>query len=704
MLKKIIITLLLLVMVIGTAFPVGALETFSRTDIPGGNTENRLSREMYTATRRITASSLNSGKSLVGITDMFCDKDGSILLLCGDESRLVRISSDYSVCEEIIVIDGDGKPISYKGAKGLFADGDNIYICDTANARILITDRNGKVNQIWGVPDSDLIPEGFVYQPSALAIDNQGFTYILSFGCYYGALLYSADGKFLGFYGANTSNASALDTLSFLWDKLTSTDAKKSASERKLPYSFVDFDFDLEGYMVTCTGITNTTHFESLYTNGTGQIKKISHNGSNILYKRSLSGESQLSDAVNFLESKLSFTKMQNIVSVVTSDDDYIFALDKVYGLIYVYDSECNLMASFGGGFGKGEQLGLFKTPISMAIYNDILFVADSDDCSITVFEPTYYGQILRKAQNLYINGDYVESEKLWKEILSLNRNCQLAYRGIAMAQYSNGEYKAALESARIAMDKSVYEMAWQEIVTDFIADNFLWILLFVLFVISGIIWLLIKKKNKKLIRNPKIKLAFSTPFHPFESFRTLKEKKQGSVIIAAIITILFYVSGVLKVTSSGFLYTNTLLKNYNSLFTLGSTVGLLLLWSVSNWLVCTMFQGKGTLKEVYTASSYALIPFVFYAFIEVILSNFLPYSCSGILNGIGIAVLIYTIFLIIVAMVEVHEYDFFKVILTGIVIIFLMILIVFIILMCAILLRQFGSFIVSVYEEIAFR
>lgn len=707
MLKKTIVALLFIVYVMCSTFSVSALESFSNTDVPPDTTEIRISREMYVPIKNITASSLNLEKQLIGITDVFCDKDGSILLLCGDESRLVRISSDYSKGEEIIIKDSDGNLVNYKGARGVYCDKTgNIYICDTINARIIIANKDGKISRILGVPESDLIPENFVYQPSALAIDEQGFTYILSLGCYYGALLYSPENEFLGFYGANTSNATALDTLAFLWDKLTSTEAKKAASVRKLPYSFVDFDFDSEGYMVTCTGITNTTHFESLFDNGTGQIKKISHNGANILYKRSLTGDSVSSESVNFLQTRLSFTSMQDIVSVVTSDDDYIFALDKSYGLIYIYDSECNLMASFGGGFGKGEKLGEFKAPVSMDIYNDVLFVADSENYSVTVFEPTYYGQTLRTAQNLYIKGDYTQAEKLWQEILKMNRNCQLAYRGLAMAQYSNGDYKEALESAKLSMDKSVYEMAWQEIVTDFIANNFLWMLIILFIIIGSVIYCIIKmkKSNKKLINNLKLKIVLSAPFHPFESFRTLKERKQGSLAIAIVITILFYIASVLKVTSSGFLYTTTLMKNYNSLYTLGSTVGLLLLWSVSNWLVCSMFQGKGTLKEVYVVSSYALVPFVFYTFIEVVLTNFLPYSCASILTGIETAILIYTFFMLIVAMVEVHEYDFFKVLLTGIVIIFFMILVVFIILMCAILFRQFASFIESIYEEIAFR
>ena len=177
-----------------------------------------------------------------------------------------------------------------------------------------------------------------------------------------------------------------------------------------------------------------------------------------------------------------------------------------------------------------------------------------------------------------------------------------------------------------------------------------------------------------------------------------------GSVKIATVVMILFYVASVLNVTSSGFLYTKTLLRNYNSLYTIAGTIGLILLWSVSNWLVCSMFDGKGNFKDVYTATCYALLPWVVFQFVKVILSNFLPLSVSSVVTGLGTVMLIYTFFLLSIAMMKVHEYDFFKFLLTGVVIIFFMILVIFIILMCAILLAQFWTFIASIYEEVVHR
>ncbi len=703
MFKRIIASIILVVLIIGTAFPVSAAsDSYTRVDVPGDMTELRLSREMYAATESITASSLGIEERLEGITDVYSDKNGNILVLCGEESRVISINSDYTLDKEITVTDSEGNDIDFNGATGIYRDASgDIYIADTSNARVLVTDSNGVLNKMLETPQSDLIPDDFIYQPISVSKDKQGYTYVLSLGCYYGVLLYSAEDEFLGFYGANTVQSTALDTLSYLWDRLTSNDTKKSNSIKKLPYSFADFSFDSEGYMVTCTGSTSRFDF------GTGQIRKISHNGSDILYKRTLTGESVSASSMNFLENEsIKYASTQDLVSVAVSDDDYIFALDRTHGLIYIFDSECNLMSAFGGGYSEGEQLGIFKTPVSLTLNGNSLLVADQENCSITVFEPTEYGSLLREAQTLYLRGDYDDAKSAWQEVLSLNRNCQLAYRGLAMVYYNEGDYDEALEAARIAVDYSVYDMAWQGIVSNFITENFVWLLICVLLTIAATVFTVVylKKHNKKLITNAKLKLMLQVPFHPFQCFEDLKYRKLGSLKIAIVITVLFYVSSVLNVTSSGFLYSTTLLRNYNSLFTLASTVGLLLLWSLCNWLVCIMFSGKGSFKEVYVSTAYTLVPWILFSFIKVIISNFLPLSSSGIIGGIETVLLIYTLFLICIAMMKIHEYDFFKFLLTGLVIIFFMLLVVFVIMMCAILLKQAGTFIYSVYEEIAFR
>ena len=681
---------------------VSANSAYSKADVPGGVNELRRSRDMFEPIKSITASSLGLNQRFDGITDICSGKDGEIFLLCGEESRLIMIESDYLSGKEIYIKDKNGDLLNYRGASGVFCDDDgSIYIADTLNAQIIIANKTGQLIQILEEPKSSLIPKDFIYQPTSVQKDEDGYIYILSLGCYYGALVFSPEKEFLGFYGANTVKASALDTLSFLWNKLTGNEKKNASSVKTLPYSFVDFCIDKEGYMVTCTGSTSLNEIEQ------GQIRKISYNGAEILYKRTLEGESVPASSVNFLEDKKnSLVSAQNMVSVATDDKGFIFGLDRTTGTVYYYDCECNLLSAFGGGIGSGEQLGAFNTPVSLSVHKSNLLVADKENSNITVFSLTEYGKNLCEAQNLTLKGNYKQAKPLWEKVLSDNRNCQLAYRGLAIAHYNEGNYNKALEMAKIAADYSVYDLAWKEIVSKWVFDNFLMIALITVLLIAFIIWFIVYSKKKKIIKitNPRLKLMLETPFHPFRSYEDLKYKKLGSYPIAITLTVLFYIISVLEVTSSGFLYKGTLLRNYNSLFTLGSTIGLILLWSVANWLTCSLFSGKGNFKEVFTSTTYALFPWLIFKGIKIILSLFLPYSGAVVLNGIETVLLIYTIFLISIAVMKIHEYDFFKFITTTLATVFFMLLIVFIILMCAILIKQLGAFFVSVYDEIVYR
>lgn len=704
--KKIIsifCTIVLLVALLNISVSAAPTNSFTHNDQLDGSSTSALTREMYTATQTISASSLGLEEAFDGLTDIYCAQDGTIYLLLNINSKIILLNSDYSLKKVITVKDSEGSDVEFGGAQGFFVDTNgDIYIADTDNAQVIITDAQGVVKDTWQTPDSSLIPQDLVYRPVKVAKDKRGYYYILSRGSYYGAFSYSPEGEFLGFYGSNTVKASALDTLSFLWNKLTSNETKESGQTAKLPYSFVDFDFDSDGYMVTCTGTTPSQN--------EGQIRKISPGGSDILYKKSNTGGTISSSVFNFLESKIVHrngkSRDQDIVSLAVDDEDFIFALDRTYGLIYVYDRECNLLNAFGGGTGEGKQLGVFDDAVSLAVNGTSLLVIDAERRSMTVFEITPYGQLLREAQSLQIVGNYSDAKLLWNQVLQNDCGNQLAYRGLASAAYYENDYSAAMDYAKKGLDFTVYDAARQATLTSFVYDNFVWFFALAAVLVGGIIalYVFVKKRKALLVSNQKLRTLLSVPIHPFNAYNNIKYKKQGSLLAACILTALLYIAFTLQNTASGFLFLKTTPLTYNAIYTALQTIGLILLWSICNWMISSLFTGNGKLDEIFIGTVYALLPMIVFTFLRVIMSHFLPISAMSVVDGFQTAIWIFTFFLLCVAMMTIHEYNFFEFIGIGILTVLFMVLVVSVGFLIGVLLQNLWSFIYSLYTEVVFR
>lgn len=705
--KRLVSVIAVIAIVFALCFSVSASEptsSFVHEETANGTVTAQLSREMYSAVRVITANSLGLEKSLTGLSDLCCDEDGLTYLLCSDRSIIVVLNKDYTLNKAFSVVDEGGNAVYFEGAQGIYVDQGKLYICDTRQARILVCDLDGKLLETLNKPESSLIPEDFYYQPCKITKNNRGYTYILSLGCYYGALAYSPEGEFLGFYGANTVKASALDTISYLWDRLTQTDAKKSLTVKKLPYSFVDLCLDSKGYMITCTGSVDDS------TNGTGQIRKLSPGGDDILYKTSFDGSSVSASSYNFVEEKIikrfGVNKPQNVIAVDVDEDGFIYALDSRHALIYVYDDECNMICGFGGGEDYLQRLGGFDSVTSLKVNGTDVLVTDYDNFALTVFERTDYGNLITKAQSLYLKGEYDEAAPLWEQVLALNSNSQLAYRGLAMASINNKEYTKALKYAKAGLDYSVYDMAWKVVRNKYISDNFVWLFGLIVLVVGGLIVLSVyaKRKGFVLLKSEKVKIALSTPVHPFNAFDDIRYKNKGSILVACVIVFLYYLGKVFEATGSGFLFTRSDPTTYNTVYTIIGTIGLVVLWSVCNWLICSLFSGKGKFSDVFISTAYALIPLTVYTFVRVILSHVLSMSGLSIMDGIHTVVLLFTFFILSIAIMIAHEYDFFKFMSTSIVTVLFMILVVFVIFLVGVLLQQVGEFFVSLFQEVFYR
>ncbi len=631
-------------------------------------------------------------------TDIYIDEQ-YIYLLDGDNSRLVIAEKNtYKTVSVIADPVYNDEKLRFRKAEGVYAKDGKVYICDTDNERLIICDINGKVSRVITCPENDVIPDDFLFAPSRLACDSKGFFYLISSGCFYGAMRFDSNFNFLGFYGANVTSTSVTDVLSNLIGKIFNTNEKISGQAKKIPYQFVDLSVDAHDFIFTVTD-----------SGETGAIRRLNPGGTNV-YKV-LSGSKYISsDSMSFgvLGSvrRTYIDETSSLVSVSVDANDFIYVVDAKFGRVLVYDKFGVMLCAFGGGLEAGTNKGTFEKPKSIHVDGDFLYVVDGAKNTITVFRVTDYGKKLMQASALTNDGEYKKSKALWQEILAEDANCQAAYNGLARAMLTTGEYSEALKLAKMGKNTELYGEAFVKVRADFI-DNNLYLIFGLAFVavVAIAAFVIIKRKKQIVIFKDKTVLnAVGACVHPFAAYKNLKENKHKNIIIATVFILLFFVVTLLCDFFMGYMYGYVNVSSYNAIFTFLGTSGVAILYTVANWGVCSVQGGRGRMYEVYIAVAYSLIPLIIYRLFLLIVSNILTSEEAFFLGVFEIVAWIIAGFSLLVANMEIHEYDFFKVAKTTVIILLGMGLIIFLLFMVIVLIQQLFTFVETIYNELLLR
>lgn len=665
-------------------------------DITGKNSKTSVYMQpLYRASRVLSVAGI-TGDEIGILSDIYSDNNGNTYMLDSEASVIYILNNDYSLNRKITALKAaDGGEILFKDARSLYVTDDGtIYICGTKNACVWIADQNGVIKDTLLLPDSDIIPEDFIFSPVKVAVDSRGYIYVLSESSYYGAILYSPKYEFLGFYGANSVSNSASQVISNIWNRLFMNDTKKAASEKSLPYSFNDLEIGSNDFVFTITGRTGSSA-------GTDQLKILNPSGVNIIKRTGYI----YSDNESIMAGRLSYV-VQNM-SGITVDDKFAYILDSGTGKIYIFDIDGTIIGVFGGGMGRGYQKGLFKSAVAMTKNNDDILVIDSDKNTLTVFEATEYGKLVLECQSLTLDSKYLDAKSGWEEVLKTDKNSQIAYRGLARAALREKDYNEAMRLAKIAYDRDTYAEAFSLQRKVVIANGFVPAICICLAVAALIIAAVIicKKKNIKLPKlNKKLKNYFFTLLHPFDGFANVKEKGMGSPVIATVLCLLLYVSSVVKTVYSGFSYSNYTPENFNALFYLVKSIGVIVLWTFVNWAVCTLFGGLGKIREIYTVITYSVTPLIISNFMYALLSNVLVESEAGFLNIMVTLFWIYTFFLLVAGSVKIHDFEFGRFVGTSVLTVVGILIVIFLIFIIFLLLQQFAVFLMTLGSEIIYR
>ncbi len=616
--------------------------------------------------------------------DMVIDENNLVYIADTGNARIVVYSLDTEKVVKILNKDSiaDAKFSGFKNPKGIYrTKNGELYIADTGAKTVFRFDKNYKYVRQYDRPTAPIFSDTN-YEPSKVAVDSGNNLYIVSEGVYNGVIQLANTGEFLGYFTSNKSRLTPQQV--FLKLIYTKEQEKNSELLNTLPSTFSNVFVDGEG-----------TAYSTCMGTGDDLLKKHSTNGTNMFNNPIITSDA-LTD--------------------VTVDDNGIIYTCDTKGYIWIYTMSGEMIFNFGEEAGEKDVSGLFSSLTTIAIDKEgNIWGADSEKGFLQSFTPTEYATTIYRALNEYENGDYEKALEDWSYVLRLNQMSVLAHNGVAKAYYNYEEYDQAMEHFEIAGNREGYSDAFWEVRNKSLQKNLstaliIIILLIVLKIVIGIIdkKKVIKRKRRELGQKLKklpvigeIGYAFRCARHPIDRYYDIRVGKNGSPLTALIIYIVFFGVYMLYQTSKGFIYQYTDVEDMDMGAVVVGFFAILILFIICNYLVTSITDGDGTLKQVFMIPAYGLMPAMFSMLITIGMSYVLTYNESFILTVIMIIGVAWTVAVIFSGLSTVHDYDFKKMVLSLIITVVFMLIAAIVVLVVIIMWEKLYDFLLTVGKEI---
>ena len=191
---------------------------------------------------------------------------------------------------------------------------------------------------------------------------------------------------------------------------------------------------------------------------------------------------------------------------------------------------------------------------------------------------------------------------------------------------------------------------------------------------------------------------------HPLDGFWDLTHENRGSVAAANIIIAMAMLTRVFRLQFTSFLFMKVIWEHVNLIEILLGFLIPIVLACVANWALTTLFDGKGTMKQIHMGIGYALTPYVLIQFPMIFISNLMTVEEGAFYSYILIFSELWCGMLIISAVMMIHDYTLGKTLITIAATVLGMILIIFIFLLFFSLVTDAAAYFISLYKEIIFR
>ena len=660
-------------------------------------------------------------------TDLEVDENNNVYVVDRDNNRVIVLDPYYKLK---FIIDSfknvSGNIDVLNAPQGVFITKDKnvngviekgrIFVCDTGNQRILTFDTNGNFISEIGKPQSELFDSTKVYSPVAVAVDRYDRLYVVSSTSENGIMVMTDTGEFTGYIGAQEV---VISTWEKIWRRFrTEEQQEQTATGVSAVYNNIALAGDFIYVTISPTKNTESAMSSAVTSKskeGTNApVKMLNAAGSELMRRNGFyppSGEIDFSSSMGVSATANVVSGISNIVDVAVGPENTWSIIDSKRSKVFTYDFDGNLLFAFGD---SGDLLGnIPKDNLVAVVYQgNTMLLLNKTNGSFTSYNRTEYGDVLIGALENQNARRYDAAIEDWTEVLKRNSNFDAAYIGIGNALYRNHDYTGAVEQYKYAYDTENYSKAYSELRQQWVSD-YLWVIPIVIAVICVAIYFFVRvtsKINKKTAVSAgkrtylqELVFGFHLILHPFDGFWDLKHEKRGSVRAGT--TYLLITIATIYYQSIGAGYVTNPQGNYISVWGAVMNVCIpLILWILGNWCITTLFDGEGSIKDVYIASTYSLLPLILTTIPATIASNFVLASEVKMITLVTTIGFVWLGLLLFFGMMVTHDYTIGKNVATTIATLVGMICIMFIVILFSTLLGKLVGFVTNIVTEIQYR
>ncbi len=404
--------------------------------------------------------------------------DGRIYIADTGNNRIVVLNREMNKVENIITtFDNSGTEDSFNQPYGVcVSENGQVYVADSQNRRVVVLEKDGTLVKIVANPQSESLDDGYVFTPLKVTVDYADRIYVIAQNMFEGIMVFESNGNFSSFFGT-------IDVKLSLWEKFwkrIATKEERSKQQLYIPTEFTGIDIDPDGFVYA-------TNIDS---NGEQGVRRLNPRGEDVIKK----GENTNVGGDLWTEGSTEYAGPSQFTDVVYRQNGIYSCLDRKRGRVFTYDHEGNLLYVFGG---LGTQEGTFSLPVSIEDIGGKLVVLDATRAQIVSFEETEYGRLINEAVSLRYDGDEAEAVELWRRVLELDENNELANTGIGKAYLTAGDYVNAMKYLKLGMNRDYYSIAYRRYRNGKLTENASYFL-------TGVLVLIVAWKVVKYIRNKK--------------------------------------------------------------------------------------------------------------------------------------------------------------------------------------------------------